>query len=123
MSLNGRIYDSLTTSVTLMALTTKIYPDHRPQNNGTPAVVYRRIGGGRENTLDGGYVNLENPRVEFKVFATAIDARRTVADAVVAAVTSSTRFSAISAMAPYDDYNPVVNEYTRVLDFSIWNHE
>ena len=123
MSLYNRIYESLTTSVALMALTTKAYPEVRPQNDGTPSIVYRRIGGGRENTLDGGYVNLENPRVEVKVFATAIDARRVVADAVVAAITASTRFSAISAMSPYDDYDPVGREYRRILDFSIWNHE
>lgn len=123
MSLYNRIYESLTTSVTLMALTTKVYPEVRPQNKGTPAVVYRRIGGHRENTLDAGYVDLENPRVEIKAFATAIDARRTVSDAVVAAITASTRFSAISAMSPFDYYDAVTGEYTRVLDFSIWNHE
>ena len=123
MSLYNRIYESLTTSTALMALTTKAYPEVRPQNNGTPAIVYRRIGGGRENTLDGNYVSLENPRVEVKVFATAIDARRVIGDAVVTAITASTRFSAISAMAPYDDYDPAGREYRRILDFSIWNHE
>jgi len=123
MSLYNRIYESLTTSTALMALTTKAYPEHRPQSDGAPAVVYKRISGQRENTLDGGYVNLENARVEIKIFATAIDARRVVADAVVTAITASTRFSAISAMSPYDSYDPIVREYTRILDFSIWNHE
>jgi hypothetical protein len=124
MSLYNRIYESLTTANALTTLTgTKIYPQHRPQNDGTPSVVYRRISGNREITLGEKYVGLENPRVEIKVFATAIDARRVVADAVVTALEDSTRFEAISAMSPYDEYDPGKGEYTRVLDFSIWNHE
>jgi len=124
VSLYSRIYGSLTTSTALTALVSaKIYPEHRPQNDGTPSVVYKRISGHREIALGEGYVGLENPRVEIKVFATAIDARREVSNAVVTAMEAATRFSAISAMSPYDGYNPVVKEYTRVLDFSIWNHE
>jgi len=123
MSLYNRIYDALTTSVTLMALTTRIYPQHRPQGDGTPGIVFRRISGNREYALSEGYVELENPRVEIKIFATAIDNRRELSTAVVAAMEASTLFSAIMAMAPYDDYNDIVGEYTRILDFSIWNHE
>ena len=124
MSLENRIYGTLTTSVTLVALVgTKIYPQHRPQRDGRPALVYSRAGGQREYTLNNGYVSLEHPRVMIEVFASAIDDRRVIGDAVITAMEASTRFSAIADTSPIDFYDPSVEEYKRIIDFSIWNHE
>lgn len=122
-SLEAKIYATLTAAASVTSkVSDRIYPQHRRQNESRPALAYFRIGGQRDNTLTG-YSNLENPRISIECYATAIDARRELADAVVAAITASTHFNAISAMSPVDIYDPGIEEYKRVLDFSIWNHD
>lgn len=122
-SLEGKIYATLTADASVTShVSERIYPQHRPQNESLPALTYFRVGGQRDNDLDG-YTHLENPRVSIEVYATAIDARRELGDAVISAMCGSTRFSAISALSPLDMYDDTIQEYKRILDFSIWNHD
>lgn len=122
-SLESKIYAELSTSTALTALVgTNIYPNVRFQFSGDPALVYTRIGGQRDYTLTG-YSNLENPRVSIEIYATAIDMRREISTVIIPIMEGSTRFKAITEIGPIDIYDPTVDEYKRILDFSIWNHD
>ena len=122
MSIEGKIYSALSASTALTALvSSSIYPDHRYQGDTVPAVVYYRAPGGeRINDLKG-YGGKENPVIEITAYATAVDTRRDVADAVITAITNSTRFSALLPMPPFDDYDDETKTYERTLQFSVWN--
>jgi len=123
-TLESKIYSTLTGAAAVTALTSaRIYPLHRPQNEEHPSLVFSRVGGNREYTLNEGYVDLENPRVSIEVYATSVDGGIALGDAVITAMESSTRFSAITAMSPVDIYDETMEEYKRVLDFSLWNHD
>lgn len=123
-SIEAKIFTTLSASAAVTTLVSdRIYPQHRPQNENKPSLVYNRVSGHREITLNEGYANLENPRISIEIYATAVDARRSVGDAVISAMEASTRFSAIAAMSPVDFYDPYSGEYRRILDFSIWNHD
>jgi hypothetical protein len=122
-SIESKIYTLLSGSATVIGLvSSRIYPQHRPQNTTNPAAVYFRVAGHREITMNQGYVNLENVRISIECYATAIDARRELADTITTVMEAATTFKAISAMSPVDFYDPVINEYKRIVDFSIWNH-
>lgn len=123
ISIESKVYATLVAAAGVTGrVDDRIYPQHRPQDIDEPSLVYFRIAGQRDNTLDG-YSNLENPRISIECYATAVDARRELADAVIEAMGASTRFSAISAISPVDFYDPGLGEYKRILDFSIWNHD
>jgi len=121
VSLEGAIYSILTTSSSLMAATTAIYPGVRKEDDAAalPAVVYSRVGGDRVYTL-GGYAGVETANYSFDVYATSVDSRRAVADALVLAL-SSADSSTMSVVvdAPTDAYDDLTGEYQRSFGVSI----
>jgi hypothetical protein len=123
MSLESRIYAALSGATALTALVgSNIYPEHRPQEDTAPAVVYGRVSGLRLYHLQG-FSGLENPRVQIDSYATSVDGRREVAAQVVAAMEASTTFKAMALISPMDDYDDRLKIYRRIFDFSIWNHD
>jgi len=123
MGVESKTYQTLANSTALVSVVgTRIYPEHRPDTDSLPAVIFSRAPGGeRVNTLSG-YNALENVIIEIDVYATAIDARREAGDLVIAAMTGSTRFSCLLPDPPFDDYDPDTRTYERSLQFSVWNH-
>jgi hypothetical protein len=121
-SLESKIYSVLSAATAVTALTTRIYPEHRPAADALPAVVFSRVAGFRVNTL-GGFSNLENANVQVEVYTGSIDTRRLLADNVTTALTVSTSFNAILTDSPFDSYEDEEAMYIRTLDFSIWNKE
>lgn len=121
MAVESDTYQTLINYGALTALVgTRIYPEHRPNSDSLPAVVFfRSPGGERINSLSG-FTQLENAIIEIEVYATAVDTRREVSDHVIAAMTSSTRFSCILPDSPYDDYDDETGTYERTMDFSVW---
>ena len=122
MGVESKTYQTLSGSTALTAIVgSRIYPDHRRQGDSLPAVVfYRAPGGERVNHLTG-FADLENVSMEVVVSAAAVDTRRTAGDAVITAMTGSTRFTCILPDPPYDDYDDETRVYERTLQFSIWN--
>jgi hypothetical protein len=121
-SLESKIYSVLSAATAVTALTTRIYPEHRPAADALPAVVFSRVAGFRVNTL-GGFSNLENANVQVEVYTGSIDTRRLLADNVTTALTASTSFNAILTDSPFDSYEDEEALYIRTMDFSIWNKE
>ena len=122
MAVEADTYQNLSGSTALTALVgTRIYPEHRPPSDSLPAVVFFRAPGGERINSLSGYEMLENATIEIEVYATAVDARREVADQVISAMTGSTRYSCILPDPPYDDYDDETGTYERTLDFSVWN--
>lgn len=121
-SLESKIYSVLSAASVVTALTTRIYPEHRPPADALPAVVFSRVSGLRVNHL-GGYSNLENAQIQVECYSSAVDGRRALADAVIGALSSAVTFSALLHDSPFDDYDDEAAMYIRTMDFSIWNRE
>ncbi len=119
-SIENKVYSVLSGAAALTALTTEIYPDHRPAAAALPAVVYTRLSGIRVNTMSG-YSNLENVSLQIYVYSSSIDQRREISDQVIIAMTGASQFKCILDESPFDDYDDEIQVYERVMDFSIWN--
>jgi hypothetical protein len=123
MSLETKLYDTLSGSTALVAVVSSaIYPEFRPQADALPAVVFVRSGGLRVNSLSG-YSGLENAMVEVTVYATSVDKRREIGDAVIGAMSSSTSFKSVCQDSPTDFYDDEAQVYERAISFSVWNRE
>jgi hypothetical protein len=121
-SIESKLYGVLSASTSITALTTRIYPEHRPAADALPAVVFSRVSGLRVNSL-AGYSNLENAQVQVECYAASVDGRRALADVVTTAITKATTFNAVLMEAPFDDYDDESALYIRTMDFSIWNRD
>ena len=122
MGVESKTYTALSGATALTAIVgSRIYPDARRQSEGLPAVVFYRAPGGEHVNSLAGSANMENAIVEVVVSATSVDVRRTAGDAVFAAMTAATSFSAIMPDPPFDDYDDETRIYERTMDFSVWN--
>ena len=122
MGVDADIHATLTTSVTLTALTTAIYPEHGWQDDESPAVIYYRAPGGERYHDAKGYCGKEVVAIEISAYASAIDDRRQISDAVISAMTGSTRFTCKMFAPAFDDYDPDTKIYERVMQFDVWNN-
>lgn len=123
MSLESKIYSVLSGSTTLTTLVgSAIYPEHRMQADALPAVVFNRASGFRVNSLSG-YSGLENASVDITAYAATVDARRTIGDAVIGAMTSATSMQVLLNDSPSDFYDDEVQVYERNMTFSVWNRD
>ena len=122
MPIESKVYTALSGATALTNLVgDRIYPEHRHQSTGIPAVVYWRAPGGeRVNSLTQ-YEQLENVLIEISVYTSAIDDRRVIADQVIAAMVTAGTFGAILPDPPYDDYDDETKTYERTMQFSVWN--
>lgn len=117
------IYNALTDSPTLVSLvSSSIYPDRARQGASMPGVVYNRVSGVRILSLSG-YTGLENPRFQFNVYSTNVDALEDVSGAVIGALTSSTCFKTVADDAPEDYYSDETQTYVRIFDVSFWHQD
>lgn len=107
-------YNSLTTLVS-----TRIYPVKAPQAVSPPVVTYKVGGGDRINSLTG-YSSLSNPHITIECLSTSYSQVVSIATATIEAIITSTRFKAILADNPFDDYDDDIALYRRTLDFSLW---
>jgi len=121
MAIDADIYQTLTTNAALTALTTAIYPEHGWQDDEAPAVIYYRAPGGERIHDAKGYCGKEVVSVEMSAYATAVDSRRSLSNAVITAMTGSTRFRCKMFAPPYDDYDPDTKIYERTMQFDVWN--
>ena len=121
-SLESKIYSVLSAATAVTAISTRIYPEHRPPADALPAVVFSRVSGLRVNTL-GGYSNLENAQIKVECYSANVDGRRALADAVIGAMSAAVSYSALLNDSPFDDYDDEAGVYIRTMDFSIWNRE
>lgn len=121
-SIESKVYSVLSASTIVNTLTTRIYPEIRPADDALPAVVYSRLSGLRVNSLSG-YSSLENVRMQVDVYASSVDGRRALSDAVTDVLTAAQTFSGLLVESPFDSYDdePTIPEYIRTLDFSLWN--
>lgn len=121
-SLESKIYSVLSGATAVTGLTTRIYPEHRPPADALPAVVFSRVSGLRVNHLRG-YGNLENAQIQIECYASAVDGRRALSDAIIGALSSAAQFSALLLESPFDDYDDEAPVYVRTMDFSIWHKD
>jgi len=122
MGVEAKVYAALSGFSSLTNLVgDKIYPEHRHQSTGTPAVVYYRAPGGERVTSLKGYSQLENAIIEISVYTSAVDDRRAIADQVISAMSKATAFGSVLPDPPYDDYDDETQTYERTLMFSVWN--
>jgi hypothetical protein len=120
MSLEGDIYQALSTSGTLTALvSSRIYMLTMRQSGAWPAVVVRRSAGERFLTYDG-FAGLENPHIDITMYTQYTDERISLTDAVLDALSSSTAFTMVADTSPDDDYDDAFQVYTRSMDISVW---
>jgi hypothetical protein len=121
-SLESKIYSVLSAATAVTAITTHIYPEHRPPADPLPAVVFSRVSGLRVNSLSG-YSNLENASIQVECYSSIVDGRRALSDAVILAMATATPFSALLNDSPFDDYDDEAGVYIRTMDFSVWNRD
>lgn len=121
-SIESKVYSVLSGSTSITALTTRIYPEHRPAADALPAVVFSRVAGLRVNSL-AGYSNLENAQIQVECYAGNVDGRRALADTVTTALTAATAFNCILMESPFDEYDDEAQMYIRTMDFSIWHQD
>lgn len=121
MSIESRVYNSLSGSTVVTSLVgASIYPDHRYQEDETPAVVFWRAPGGVRINDFNGYSGVENPIIEVTVYSSSVDTRREVSDAVISVMTDTTFYSCILPDPPFDDYDDETKIYERTMQFSVW---
>jgi len=122
MAVDADIYQTLTTNAALTALvSSNIYPEHGWQADQAPAVIYWRTPGGERFHDLKGFTGKRLTAVEVSAYSTAIDTRRSIADAVIDAMTASTRFTCRMLSPAYDDYDPDTQIYERTMQFDVWN--
>ena len=123
MPLEKKLYEALTTSTTLTALTSaSIYPIKRVQGGTLPAVVFRRAHGARDYHIEG-YSGLENAMVVIDLYTESIDEIIALTDAVIGALSSATAFSMVASESPVGGYDDETRVYERSLNISVWNKE
>ena len=125
MALELKLHSALTASTTLSGeVSTRIYPVHGVQGGAMPSIVYQRISGEKIISLQGeGTRTLENARIQFDIYTTALDQLRTVGDALLSALHAATAITAIPLESPEDIYDDEVGIHRRILDVSVWNSD
>lgn len=94
MPLEEKIYTRLSGSTLITVYTTKIYPLVAPPETTPPYIMYRRLTGGRINTLSG-YANVENPDVDITICSTGYAQAKTLSNNIHTVVGASTTFKSI----------------------------
>ena len=122
MAVETKIYSLLTgTTVVTTLLGTRIYPLKAPQTPTYPYMVYFRVSGGQQNGLDG-YLDLENPRIQFDIYSTSYSQAKTVVENVQTTMNGSTAFASV-LLSDNDLYEDEVDKYRISMDYSCFNRE
>ena len=122
--LESKIYLHLSTSTTITvtsSVSTRIYPEVCPQQATLPVIVYSRVSNNPEYTLSG-YSDLENARIQVDTFAETYKEAKVVAGRVKVAMDAATEYKAIM-VNDMDEYDPELQVYRVIQDFSCWNRE
>lgn len=133
MELEVALYTYLSTHAGLIALTsTRIYPDDLPQSPTYPAVVFNMISGPRVHAM-GSDPGLTYPRYEFTCWGSTKASARAVALQVIAALQDYTGTMGgaggvtIQRIFLEDESDgeadPMLNRYSRIVEFIIWVEE
>lgn len=113
---------STTTSITVLSsVSTRIYPVVCPQETDLPVIVYAKISSDPEYNI-GGYSTLENSRIQIDTFAETYKEAKTVAGRIKLAMDAATAFSA-NMINDMDEYDPELQVYRVIQDYSCWNRE
>lgn len=117
-----KIYSHLSTTTAITAVVgTRIYPYWLPDQAKYPAISYFRVSGGQQNTLSG-YSNLENPRIQFDVWAESYKQAKEIRSAVHSVMSQATAFQSL-LIDDSDIYEDDIAVYRVSMDFSCWNRE
>jgi len=119
MPLETKLYNALSGSTSFTA-----YPIFTGGALRLPATVYNVVS---KRTIRGfspmnGMV-LENARVQFDMYATALDSQRASTEELLTLLDAATGFTAVHQESPEDDYDDETGVYRRMMDVSIWNQE
>jgi hypothetical protein len=113
------IYSNLSTATSVTALVVdRIYPLLMPQDPTLPAVTYQRISDNPINSLSG-HGGLDNPRIQIDCWATSYSGVKTLSNAVIKAMDSSTAYKSLR-MSDQDLYEDGTEIYRVSMDFSCW---
>lgn len=109
------------------AITTRIYPNHIPQNPTYPLIVYQQVSGFRDHALSGP-TGHAHPRYQIEAWAETYDAAKGLAAAIRTALDGKKYTHGgvtISALMQneFDGYEEAEACHRIVSDFSIWHNE
>ena len=117
-----KIYAHLSTTTAITAsVSTRIWPMTLPDNPTYPAITYERISSNPQFGLSG-YASLDNPIITIDCWTTSYDQAKTLSTRVHAAMDSAGTFKA-NLLTDNDDYNPDLQIYRVVQDYSCWSED
>jgi hypothetical protein len=110
------------------AITTRCYPSTLPQDPVYPLILYMRVTGPREHSLQGA-VGMATPRFQVEAWAETYAAAKALAAAIRGALdnyrgtAASVRIGSCLIIGEWDTYEPEVNCHRIIMDFSIIHDE
>lgn len=114
MTLEEKLFAALT------AICPRVFQDFAPTNTPRPYVTFQQIGGETVEFLDRAVASKENAYVQVNVWAdTRKEAKGTIQQIEVALV-QATEFQASPQAAPSNDFDPDMDRYSSMQDFSVW---
>ena len=122
--MESKIFSHLSTSTNITvtsSVSTRIYPEVCPQQTDLPVIVYARVSSNPEYSLDG-YSSLENSRIQIDTFAETYKEAKVVAGRVKVAMDAATAYKAIMTN-DMDEYDPELQVFRVIQDYSCWNRE
>lgn len=121
MTIEADIITALEAYGDLTALVgTRIYPAKLPQEPTYPNVVYSRSSTVFHNSVSTNAAGQANARFQVDCRAETYIVARDVATKVIAAMTGATSFDALAIGDSDFPYEPSVETFRTVLDFSVW---
>lgn len=121
MTFEADLYAHLLGDAAITAMTgSRVYPVLRPQDSAFPAVVYTRVSGTPQQSLDGFTSGLNNFRMQLDCYATRFDQCRLLAEAVQSRMlTAAVTFKSVMVF-DQDFYEPDDRLFKIIMDFSCW---
>lgn len=120
--IESKIYSHLSTTTALTAIvSTRIYPLILPQEPTYPAIAYSRLTADRLYSL-GGYLGWEHPMMTIDIYTETYKQAKELTTSIQTAMNAATAFSSL-LVSDVDYYEPDMNVYRVVMDFSCWNKE
>lgn len=116
MGFEAEIYNTLKGLVS-----NRIFPDVAPTATTRPYITWQKIGGKSINFLDNSIQSQHHSRVQINVWADSRLSANTIAKQVEDALKQASNIYAAPEAEPMSDYDPDMNLYGTIQDFSIFS--
>jgi hypothetical protein len=104
----------------LKTICPRAFPDVAPVATVRPYVTYQQIGGRVTNYVDNTVPSSENAEFQINVWSATRKEAKLIALQIEAALISANAFQARPVAAARSDYEPDMEIYGSLQDFSIW---